>query len=164
MGYRIVSPTADHVPRIARIWSAGWHDAHADIVPSELCRLRTDDSFVERAAQHASNTRIAVAGDDVLGFCMTKADELYQMYVSRQARGTGAAQALIADAEARMRAAGHDMSWLACAVGNDRAMRFYEKSGWINAGRETVQLDAAGGTFPLEVWRYEKRLMGDGAG
>ena len=47
---------------------------------------------------------------------------------------------------------------LACAVGNDRATRFYEKWEWHPVGTEVKQLDTPNGNFPLEVWRYEKRL------
>lgn len=56
-----------------------------------------------------------------------------------------AAAALIGDAEARLAERGVETAWLACAIGNHRAARFYEKSA---------------GIFPLEVWRYEKRLPG----
>ena len=45
-----------------------------------------------------------------------------------------------------------------CAVGNERAARFYEKCGWQHARTVTYQPDAADGAPPLEVWAYEKRL------
>jgi GNAT superfamily N-acetyltransferase len=89
---------------------------------------------------------------------MLKGDELYQLYVSAQARGTGVAAALIADAEARLRAGGVQTAWLGCAIGNDRAARFYEKSGWHRAGTVVERLETSSGEFPLEVWRYEKSL------
>ena len=89
---------------------------------------------------------------------MVTEDELYQMYVSRDARGTGIAQALITDAENRIRGAGQPSAWLACAVGNERAGRFYEKSGWINSGQTIVELDTSSEAFPLEVWKFVKDL------
>lgn len=92
------------------------------------------------------------------GLCWVKGEELYQIYVAPQARGTGAAVALVADAEARLRDAGVGMAWLACAIGNDRAARFYEKSGWRRTGVVPGRLDVPGGTFAMEVWRYEKEL------
>ncbi len=160
MDYQIAFPTPDHIPHIADIWASGWHEAHAEIVPEDLLRLRSPESFVERARDTIAQTRIAVAGDnDVLGFCMIKDDELYQMYVPPRARGLGVAQALIGDAETQIRAAGHGTAWLACAVGNERAMRFYQKAGWTNEGRHTVDLDTSEGAFPLEVWRFEKALI-----
>ncbi len=63
----------------------------------------------------------------------------------------------MADAEARLAADGVEIAWLACAIGNERAARFYEKCGWRRAGTVVYQPDAGNGT-PLEVWRYEKRL------
>ena len=92
-----------------------------------------------------------------MGFCILKGDELYQLYVSAEARGSGAAAALTADAEARLAQAGVEVGWLACAVGNDRAARFYEKCGWRRVGTVAYLPDAADGVA-LEVWRYEKRL------
>jgi GNAT superfamily N-acetyltransferase len=89
---------------------------------------------------------------------MLKGDELYQLYVSALARGTGVAAALIADAEARLRAGGVQLAWLGCAIGNDRAARFYEKSGWHRVGTVVERLETSSGEFPLEVWRYEKSL------
>lgn len=62
------------------------------------------------------------------------------------------------DAEAHLGESGVHTAWLACAVGNARAARFYEKCGWLRTGTVTDQLEITNGTFALEVWRYEKRL------
>ena len=93
-----------------------------------------------------------------VGFCIVKGDELYQLFVSAQSRGSGVAAALIADAEARLFESGVETAWLACAIGNERAARFYEKCGWHRAGTMVNQLETANGIFLLEVWRYEKAL------
>lgn len=93
-----------------------------------------------------------------LGFHMLKDDELYQLYVSAEARGKGVAAALIADAEDQLRERGFATAWLACAIGNERAARFYEKSGWRRAGNMINHLETQEGAFDLEVWRYEKSL------
>jgi GNAT superfamily N-acetyltransferase len=89
---------------------------------------------------------------------MFKCDELYQFYVASEARGTGVAAALMADAEAQLAARGIETAWLACAVGNARAARFYEKSGWNLARTMISHLDTVDGPFDLEIWRYEKLL------
>ncbi|WP_300030755.1 GNAT family N-acetyltransferase [uncultured Roseobacter sp.] len=164
MDYRIVPATNGFVKQISAIWETGWQEAHANIVPPQLAKLRNRQSFTERALENVGGTAVAIDGTTVLGFCMVKQDELYQMYVSPDARGTGVAQALINEAENRVRANGYATAWLACAVGNERAGRFYEKSGWINTGRTIVELDTSSGPFHLEVWRFEKDLHLNEAG
>src|SRR5688500_3168632 len=79
------------------------------------------------------------------GFCIVKDDELYQLFVAAQAGGSGAAAALIADAEARLSGAGAEIAWLACAIGNERAARFYEKRGWRRAGVVVNHLERPNG-------------------
>jgi GNAT superfamily N-acetyltransferase len=74
-----------------------------------------------------------------------------------EARGSGVAAALVADAEARLVAGGVEIAWLACAIGNERAARFYEQCGWLRAGTATYEPEGSNGPA-LEVWRYEKRL------
>ncbi len=156
MSDALTTPDETQIDQICSIWDSGWHEAHAGIVPPALTKLRTTKSFFDRTREHLGNTRIATAGRKVIGFCMVKDDELYQMYLSRDARGTGVAQALIRDAENRIFTAGHNTAWLACAVGNERASRFYERAGWFNTGQQPVHLDTSEGTFSLDVWRFEK--------
>ncbi len=155
---RVRAAEASEIDQLAAIWYDGWQDAHAPIMPAELARLRTRDSFRERLGAALADVSVAGAPGSPVGFCILKGDELYQMYVAAEARGTGVADALMADAEARLAARGVELAWLACAVGNDRAARFYEKSGWRRAGVVSYQPDAASGTGPIQVWRYEKVL------
>jgi ribosomal protein S18 acetylase RimI-like enzyme len=89
---------------------------------------------------------------------MLKGDELYQLYVSAQSRGSGVAAALVADAEERLAESGVTTAWLACAIGNERAARFYEKCGWRRIGVVVSELEIPSGILPLDVWRYEKSL------
>ena len=146
------------VDALATLWCEAWQDAHSRIVPAELTRLRTLESFRQRLRADLPNVRVVGPSGAPLGFCTVKGDELYQLFVSAQSRGSDVAVALIDDAEARLSASGVDTAWLACAIGNDRAARFYEKRGWRLAGTFVSRLDTSVGTFPLEVWRYEKTL------
>ncbi len=146
------------IERLARIWFDGWQDAHARIVPAELARLRTLQSFEERLRTALIGVRVVEAAGELVGFYFLKGTELYQFYVSAHARGSGIAATLMADAEAALRERGVHTAWLACAIGNDRAGRFYEKCGWSRTGTVTEDLEVAGGTFALDVWRYEKSL------
>ena len=144
--------------QLAKIWFDGWQDAHARIVPAELARLRTLQSFEERLRAASSGVRVAEVEDAAVGFYFLKGTELYQFYVASNARGSGIAAVLMADAEARLRGKDVHAAWLACAIGNDRAARFYEKCGWLRTGTVTDNLEVPGGTFALEVWRFEKSL------
>jgi ribosomal protein S18 acetylase RimI-like enzyme len=143
---------------LARLWFDSWHETHAPLVPPKLTRLRTLKCFRERLEAALANIRVAGQLGTPLGFCVLKGEELYQLFVSPEARGSGIAAALIADAEARLAERGVETAWLACAVGNHRAARFYQKCGWHLAGTVLNAAETSSGTFPLEVWRYEKRL------
>jgi ribosomal protein S18 acetylase RimI-like enzyme len=148
---------------LARLWHDGWQDAHARILPAELARHRTLESFRKRLIDNLAHTRVSGPLGRPAGFCMLKQDELYQLYVSAEARGSGIAGTLIADAEKRLAVSGITTAWLACAIGNDRAMRFYTKHGWMCAGPMTNELETPDGVFLLKVWRFEKSLRRDGA-
>lgn len=146
------------VDRLAHIWYQGWIDAHAEIVPAELKRVRTFESFGDRMENLLPAVRVVGPIGAPLGFHIVKDDELYQLYVSPEGRGKGVAAALIVDAEARLAESGYEAAWLACAIGNDRAARFYEKSGWRRVGNMINHLETTEGPLDLEVWRYEKSL------
>lgn len=148
---------------LSKIWFDGWRDAHVEIVPAALTRYRTLESFRDRLAAALPTVRVAGPRGAPLGFHIVKEDELYQLYVAAEARGAGVAAALIADAEARLQAAGVKVAWLGCAIGNERAARFYEKSGWHRAQTYVSRLETPGGIVPLEVWRYEKSLTRPGS-
>lgn len=159
MNVRPAAPA--EIDHLARVWYDGWQDAHALILPAELRRIRTLESFRDRLQAALADVRVAGPFPTPVGFCMLKGDELYQLYVSAEARGSGVAAALVADAEAGLAEAGVEVAWLACAIGNDRAARFYEKCGWQRAGVEVYHPDGANEAMTLEVVRYEKRLSPD---
>jgi ribosomal protein S18 acetylase RimI-like enzyme len=155
---QVRSADAAEINHLAWLWYDGWHEVHAPLVPPELTRLRTLESFRERLQAALPNIHVAGPLGAPVGFCVLKGEELYQLFVSPEAHGSGVAATLIADAEARLVERGVETAWLACAVGNDRAARFYEKSGWRLAGTVVNPAETPSGPFPLEVWRYEKRL------
>ena len=141
---------------LARLWHDTWHESHAPIVPAELTRRRTLDNFRQRLEHALPRIRVTGPAGAPVGFSVIQDGELYQLFVSAEARGTGAAAALIADAETRLRESGIETAWLACAIGNQRAARFYEKSGWSRVGTMVNRLVTPEGEYLLEVGRYEK--------
>jgi len=153
----IVRPAeAAELDHLARLWHDSWRDAHGTIVPAEVVRARTLDNFRERLAAVLPDVRVAGPVGAPLGLCVLKDDELDQLFLSREARGTGVAAALLADGEARLAARGVTLAWLICAIGNDRAARFYEKHGWHRARTMMNRIETPAGVLAVEMWRYEK--------
>jgi GNAT superfamily N-acetyltransferase len=146
------------VDHLARVWHDAWHEAHARIVPAALTRVRTFANFRKRLEAALPAVRVVGPPGTPLGFHIVQGSELYQLFVAAEARGTGVARALIADAEAMLAGKGVRTAWLACAQGNERAARFYEKCGWRRVGTVINHLRTEEGPFDLEVWRYEKAL------
>lgn len=154
---------AGEIDHLARLWHDVWHESHATFAPPELIRLRTLESFRDRLEAVRPDVHVAGPVGAPLGLCVVRGDELYQLFVAREAHGAGVAAALIADAEARLAARGVETAWLACAIGNMRAARFYEKSGWHLAGTFVMMAETSNGPFPVDQWRFEKRLRRDDA-
>jgi len=147
---------ASELDHLACVWHDGWHEAHDALAPAGLIAARTLDTFRARLAAMLSDTRAVGPPGGALGLCVIKDDELHQLFVAREARGTGVAAALIGDGEVRIAARGIATAWLSCAVGNHRAARFYAKRGWVNVRTMMNRLETEQGVFEAPIWRYEK--------
>jgi GNAT superfamily N-acetyltransferase len=143
---------------VAEIWRVGWRDGHLGNVANALVVARTDESFDRRAAQRVGETSVAVIDERVAGFIMVAGDEVEQVYVAADARGSGVADVLMAEAERQVRAGGHRVAWLAVVAGNARARRFYERRGWSDDG--PFDYPAGGEDAPITVpcHRYVKTV------
>ncbi|MEU2123004.1 GNAT family N-acetyltransferase [Nocardia niwae] len=143
---------------VAEIWYHGWRDAHLGNVPDTLLAVRPRDSFDTRAAERVGATVVATVGGVPAGFVMVDRDEVDQVYVAAAHRGTGLAALLLAAAEQRVRADGHERAWLAVVAGNTRARRCYENQGWIDEGAFTHAAPGPTGPVAVPAHRYTKRL------
>ena len=103
---------------VAEIWEHGWRDGHLGNVPDELVALRTPESFATRAAERVGDTTVATVDGAVAGFVMVVGDEVEQVYVSADHRGSGVASTLLAEAERLVATGGHPKAWLAVAPGS----------------------------------------------
>jgi GNAT superfamily N-acetyltransferase len=82
----------------------------------------------------------------------------HQVYVAPDGRGTGAASALLAAAEERIRRAAHPSAWLAVVGGNARARAFYRRQGWVDEGEFTHDAPGPDGPISVTAHRYVKEL------
>lgn len=146
------------IPELARIWFHGWQDGHLHLLPEEVRAMRTLERFTQRLQDALDDVLVATLDGHVTGLCMLKGDELYQFYVDAPARGTGLAAALMAASEQELVRRGQSRVYLICAIGNDRAARFYEKCGWHNAGERDLAVGDEGNEILIRIWRYEKIL------
>ncbi len=152
--------TPDDIPTLARLWHDGWHEAHAAHVPIDLSEMRTLDSFAARLDTMQARTRVIGPVGAPLGICAIEADELDQLFVAPEGRGTGAAAALLRDGEARLAAAGVARAHLFCLAENDVAARFYARQGWDDMGLHLMGPPATVRPFELRCIRFEKSLGG----
>ena len=144
---------------VADLWHRGWHDGHAGHVPEGLTAARTLPAFHERTPTRVADTTVAVSGDgELLGFVMVVGDEVEQVFVGAAARGTGLADALLAEDERQVATGGHEVAWLAVVAGNARARRFYERCGWRDEGDLPYEVTAGGQTFVSPCRRYVKAV------
>ena len=149
----------DDLEPLTRIWHDGWAEAHAEFVPATLLARRTLDSFRVRLSDFGNAIRTAGPVGAPLGLCVARNDELDQLYVAPNARGSGLAASLLADGEARLSAQGTKRAFLLCLIENTRAAGFYERFGWENLGPRADVVETLDEPFPLEVLRFEKTLV-----
>ncbi len=146
------------VDAIARIWDAGWRDAHLGRVPAALFRFRTAESYPDRVRERLPNITVGLNDGTVAGFVVAIDDEIEQLYVDGSARGSGLGVAMLRAGEGRIAAAGHDRAWLAVAVGNVEARAFYERVGWNDAGAIEYEAEAGDSVVLVPCRRYEKSV------
>lgn len=147
----------DHAA-LTDIWHDAWHEAHADHVPQALTEMRTRDSFHDRLKDMLKTTLVTGPIGAPIGFCSIRNNEIYQMYVSPAARGTGAAAKLISAGCDLIKQSGNTTVFLDVIEPNARARAFYEKMGFADKQLEIVDVDTRDGTFPLECMIMEKEL------
>lgn len=145
---------------IVRIWATGWRDAHEGHVPAELTAARPPASFRAHFAERIDRTTVLEVDGDVAGFVTVVDDEVEQLYLDRDWRGSGVANLLLAEAERRVADADYDRAWLAVVAGNTRARRFYHRAGWRDDGEAVYAAFAGSGGSPVSVLvrRYVKDL------
>ena len=147
--------TRDDAGQIADLWHRGWIDGHLGHVPEALHAHRRLEDFQRRVPPRLPTTTVAIRGAEIVGFVTVQGDEIEQLYVAASARGGGVAGALLRHGE-QLIAARHPRAWLAVAVGNARARRFYARQGWVDARVLDYPAETATGPVIVPCRRYEK--------
>ncbi|MEL6644280.1 MAG: GNAT family N-acetyltransferase [Pseudomonadota bacterium] len=143
---------------LAAVWHEAWHDGHGALLPPALIAIRGLDAFEAAAPRLTHPVLVAELGGTVAGFVGYEGAMIEKLFVARTARGRGVASALMAAAEAEMRAAGHKTAVLDYVAGNLRAARFYAREGWRIARQEDDEIDTPEGPAGFVAVICEKDL------
>lgn len=143
---------------IVDVWFTGWREAHLGHVPDALLAHRSEETFRQRVPGMIGATTVAAVGHRVVGLVVTADDEIEQLYVTPEHRGTGIAAALLRHGETAI-ANEHHRAFLAVVDGNARARHFYERHGWHDAGPfDYCAWTSNGEQVAVPCRRYEKTL------
>jgi ribosomal protein S18 acetylase RimI-like enzyme len=148
----------DEIDAVTALWHDTWHGSHDHIAPQVLCEFRTRDYFRRRIHNERETVRVLGPPGKPIGLCMVSNANLDMLFVSPLERSKGVGERLLADAETRMRGGGVKEAYLYVAIGNDGAVRFYERHGWTKAGKVNKVFDVADGTITHKVHKMLKDL------
>lgn len=137
-----------------------WRETYTGLIPGTNLELHLAETFgpEQQAAELADpicRTFVIEEGGALLGYALLRACgpeventsfhfvkplEVARFYLDRSLHGTGAAGELMAAALSHASSAGHDGVWLQVWERNSRAIRFYAKAGFLDAGDATFQV------------------------
>jgi ribosomal protein S18 acetylase RimI-like enzyme len=145
--------TVQDAAAIASIQARGWRWAYGDFIAPEDMPDAAERAPVFRELAATGAVRVFDQDDTVVGFASVAEDELTSLYVDPAAQGAGVGSRLLADAEERIRAAGHPRAWLYVYADNGQGRAFYERHGWRLVGELVGE-----GRWRAPGYRYELDL------
>jgi ribosomal protein S18 acetylase RimI-like enzyme len=126
---------------VARVHVRAWQVGYRGLMPDAyLDGLRAED----RAARYTFDrldgprTTVAIVDGAIAGFATISGSELSALNVDPDCWSHGVGRALIARARGDLAASGATAARLWVLVGNERAVRFYERDGWATDGTRRV--------------------------
>jgi ribosomal protein S18 acetylase RimI-like enzyme len=119
---------------IAEIEARTWRWAYEDFVPPEAMPIATERVPAWREHIAGGGVRVFDQDGTVVGYAAVREAKLAALYVEPAAQGAGVGSRLLADAQARLRTAGHVRAWLYVFADNAQGCAFYERHGWTPVG------------------------------
>ena len=124
-------------------WQA-WHEAYPGLVSGEFLDKLTLEKCEKWAFDWPQNTIIAEDGEQVVGFVCwgdrgeeaPGVGEIFALYVLREYYGAGVARRLMDAGLEQLHDYGEACLWV--LKENGRAIRFYEKCGFVPTGEELI--------------------------
>ena len=171
---QIVRAVPGDVLQLATVHVLSWQSAYLELLPGSLLdglhpaqRVPGWTRIIERAQWPAEVVLVAEHDDEILGFahvCPTRDNdqdsstvaELTSLYVKPDAWRGGIGRQLMASSTQTMITAGYRSATLWVLDGNQRAITFYEATGWVADG--ATKHDTLGGTPVTEV-RFRQSLV-----
>lgn len=163
--------TVDDALGIAVVHVRSWQCAYPGLVPQEVL---DGMSIRERAANWArilaepeslSETIVGEQDGMITGWASFGAardadpvatGELWGIYAHPDAWSAGVGHALVTTVERALRADGHESAYLWVLEGNERAIDFYQRHGWMPDGGRKIDDDRPG--LVLHERRHVKNL------
>lgn len=146
-------------PALASLGERLWRETYTGLIPSSNLELHLAETFgpAQQAAELADpacDVLLLDEGGSLLGYALLRAHEsdlpaapvfqhpleVARFYVDRTLHGTGAAQSLMAEVLTWAATRDHDGVWLQVWEQNPRAIRFYVKAGFQDAGEATFRI------------------------
>lgn len=156
---QLTPATAELAPGIASVQVRSWQAAYAGVVPQAFLDGMSVEDRARRwqdiVHKNESQTVVALAGQDVLGFVSfgrcrddgAPADrgEIWALYADPAAWGRGVGHALTREAVRVLHAAGHATVSLWVLSQNLRGIHFYRRFGFVEVAGSKKSFELGGG-------------------
>ncbi|MGW3244619.1 N-acetyltransferase family protein [Streptomyces sp. NPDC001070] len=163
--------TRDDIDAVSAIRVRGWQAAYAGIVPRSYLDAMNVETDADRRREwfDTGNKRVdnlvATDGDEVTGWAAVgpyrgepddaRVGELYAIYIRPDRLGQGTGRALMDAVRARAGERGFRSMRLWVLADNERALRFYRRSGFAPDGADQIEMYDG---VPLKELRYASDL------
>lgn len=164
MKTQIRPATAQDVPALAFVHHTAWQETYAGLIDRDYLNARTVERSARSMEKAWSTISVAVCDGRVVGFCGCGASrdadsppdtgEVQGIYLLRDFQRLGLGRALMEDVLRRLKASGYQKAILWVLDSNAKAIRFYEKAGFLPDGAAKTAILGS----PVTELRYARNL------